>query len=151
MSHETELVVRFNELDPYNHVNHSVYVTYLEVGREQALRACDLPLPRLSAEGYQLVVTRLDIRYRAAAEAGERLTVVTEVLEMRRASGVWRQRVRRGQDVLVTADVTIGVTDLNGRPTRPPEWLMSGLSSLSAPQTGVSEDGVADSSAPEGQ
>lgn len=131
MAHQTELVVRFNELDPYNHVNHSVYVTYLEVGREDALRACDLPLPRLSAEGYQLVVTRLDVRYRAAAESGDRLTVETEVLEMRRASGVWRQRVLRGQDVLVTADVTIGVTDVTGRPTRPPEWLMAGLSSLS--------------------
>ncbi len=133
MAHQTDLVVRFNELDPYNHVNHSVYVTYLEVGREDALRACDLPLPRLSAEGYQLVVTRLDVRYRAAAEAGDHLTVETEVSEMRRASGVWRQRVLRGQDVLVTADVTIGVTDVTGRPTRPPEWLMTGLSSLSGP------------------
>ncbi len=140
MTHSTDLVVRFNELDPYNHVNHSVYVTYLEVGREAALRACDLPLPRLSAEGFQLVVTRIDVRYRAAAEAGDHLTVTTEVLQMRRASGVWRQQVLRGQDVLVTADVTIGVTDLAGRPTRPPEWLMAGLSRLSPDEGTGTED-----------
>jgi len=136
MAHETTLVVRFNELDPYNHVNHSVYVTYLEVGREEALRTCELPLTRIAAAGLQLVVTRLDIRYRAAAGPGDQLTVTTEMGEMRRASGVWLQRVMRGDETLVSAAVTIGVTDSTGRPTRPPEWLMTGLGRLSPEQTG---------------
>ncbi len=35
--HSTELKVRFSELDPYGHVNHAVYLNYLEIGRIEAL------------------------------------------------------------------------------------------------------------------
>jgi len=130
MAHQTPIDVRFMELDPYGHVNHSVYVTYLEVGRTDALAACGVPIDKLAVEGYQLVVTRIDVRYRRAAGPGDRLTVETAVGEHRRASGVWHQRVLRGDEVLVTAEVTIGITDRNGRPTRPPEWLFPALRSL---------------------
>lgn len=141
MAHKTELLVRFNELDPYNHVNHARYVTYLEVGREDALRACDLSLGRMADEGYQLVVTRLDVRYRLAAAMGDQLTVHTELGQMRRASGIWRQWVTRGKDVMVSAEVTIGVTDRSGKPTRPPEWLLAGLARLRADDEAQSGSG----------
>ena len=32
-AHRTTIRVRFYELDPYNHVNHSVYVSYFESAR----------------------------------------------------------------------------------------------------------------------
>lgn len=140
MAHETELVVRFNELDPYNHVNNATWATYLEVGREDALRANDMPIDRLVGEGIQLVITRLDIRYRGAAGYGDQLTVHTALGKMRRASGVWRQWVTRGEDVLVSADVTIGVTDRSGRPIRPPEWVMAGLARLSVEEPDAAGD-----------
>ncbi|MEM7272368.1 MAG: thioesterase family protein [Actinomycetota bacterium] len=136
MAHRTPLTVRFNELDPYGHVNHSVYVTYFEVGRTEALTACGIPLELMAERGYQMVVTRIDVRYRAAAEAGDRLVVETTIGDMRRASGTWRQRVLRpdpggGTDqVLVTAEVSAAVTDRAGKPTRPPDWLFPALEAL---------------------
>ncbi len=130
MPHITTLDVRFAELDPYGHVNHAVYVTYLEVARTEALSACEIPLEAMAAKGFQIVVTAIDVRYRRAATAGDRLTVETSLSELRRAKGTWHQRILRDDEVLVTADVTAGVTDTNGRPTRPPEWLFPALERL---------------------
>ena len=36
-AHRTTIRVRFYELDPYNHVNHSVYVSYFESARVELL------------------------------------------------------------------------------------------------------------------
>ena len=40
--HTLSLKVRFGELDPYNHVNHSVYVGWFEAGRCEAMESADL-------------------------------------------------------------------------------------------------------------
>lgn len=135
MAHRTSIDVRFNEIDPYGHVNHAVYVTYCEVGRTDALTACGIPLEAMAARGYQLVVTRIDVRFRSPAGAGDALVVETELSSMRRASGTWSQRVLRPrpdgtEEILVTAEVTAAVTDDTGRPTRPPEWLFPAMASL---------------------
>ncbi len=133
MTHHTDLEVRFNEIDPYGHVNHAVYVTYFEVGRTRALADCGIPLELMVERGYQMVVTHIDVRFHRPAEAGQALVVETAMSAMRRASGTWAQRLLRGDDVLVTADVTAAVTDRTGRPTRPPDWLFPALEPLRAP------------------
>ncbi len=130
MAHLTDLDVRFNEIDPYGHVNHSVYVTYFEVGRTDALTACGIPLELMAERGYQMVVTHIDVSFRLPAEPGDRLTIETGVSRLRRASGTWSQRILRGEDVLVTAEVTAAVTDRTGKPTKPPEWLFPALEPL---------------------
>ena len=43
MSHVATINVRFYELDPYNHVNHSVYVQYCEVARVEWLTDVGFP------------------------------------------------------------------------------------------------------------
>ena len=136
MVHTATIDVRFAELDPYGHVNHAVYVTYFEVARTEALAACEIPLPVMAERGFQIVVTSLQVRFRRSAVAGDRLTVETSLRELKRASGTWYQRILRGDEVLVTAEVTAGVTDRRGRPTRPPDWLFPALEQLLAPAGG---------------
>jgi len=130
MAHSTTLDVRFSELDPYGHVNHAVYVTYFEVARTEALAHCELPLDELAHKGYQFVVTNIAVRFRRAATAGERLTITTEVAQVRRASSIWRQQITRGDELLVTAEVTVGITDRMGKPCKPPNWLFPALQPL---------------------
>jgi len=138
MAHLTTIDVRFAELDPYGHVNHAVYVTYFEVARTEALISCGVPLQAIAEAGYQLVVTKLDVRFRSAATAGDRLSVETSMFELRRASGVWLQRILRGDELLVTGLVTAGITDTTGKPTRPPDWLFPALEPLATATTTTS-------------
>jgi YbgC/YbaW family acyl-CoA thioester hydrolase len=53
----TRLRVRFHELDPCGHVNHAVYLSYLEAARIDHLASRGVELLALAAEtGTQLVV-----------------------------------------------------------------------------------------------
>jgi len=130
MAHQTPIRVRFGELDPYRHVNHAVYVSWFEFARTEALDSAGFGLDQLQDEGFQLVVTSIEVRYRGAAVAGDECIVETEVAEARRASMVWRQRVMRNGDELVTGLVRIGLCDSRGRPTRPPPGLMERLATI---------------------
>jgi YbgC/YbaW family acyl-CoA thioester hydrolase len=130
MPHLTTIDVRFSELDLYGHVNHAVYLTYLEVARTEALASCDVPIDVMAERGYQVVVTAVDVRYRRSATMGDRLTVETAITGQRRASSTWSQRVVRGGELLAAAELSIAVTDRAGRPTRPPDWLFPALKPL---------------------
>lgn len=127
MAHRTTLRVRFGELDPYRHVNHAVYISWFEAARTEALDDADLGLGRLLDDGFQLVVTSVEVRYRRPAVSGDECVVETSVAEVRRASTVWNQRVLRGDEELVTGLIRIGICDASGRPTRPPAGLLEQL------------------------
>lgn len=133
-AHVTPHRVRFHELDPYDHVNHAMYVTYFEIGRVDALDAVELGLDSLKTDGFQFVVTTLEVRFRKAATAGEDLEIHTGVGSFGRASTVWTQEVRRGDDRIATAEVTVAVTDRTGKPVRPPSYIFERLEALSLEQ-----------------
>lgn len=120
MKHVTPLAVRHYECDAYGHVNHAVYVNYLEHARMQFLRAAGYDYAGLVAAGFFTVIARLDIAYRAPAFAGNSLEIDTESVATRRASGTFRQTIRRGAAVIAAAEVHWCVVDRAGRPARPP-------------------------------
>ena len=131
-AHSTTIVPRFGELDPYNHVNHAAYVAYFEAARCVALDEIEMSLADLSERGVQIVVTHLDVRFREPATARDILTVETQIVELKRVSSTWRQRIIRESDGkgLVEAELTLGVCDMSGKPTRPPADLNVSLSRL---------------------
>lgn len=139
-THVTEHRVRFHELDPYDHVNHAMYVTYFEIGRVDALDQIGLGLDVLKEQGYQFVITQLAVRFRQAATAGDDLDIHTSVTKFGRASTVWTQEIRRpvegdpedGGELIASAEVTVAVTGADGKPTRPPEAMFETLRQIEA-------------------
>ncbi len=129
MPHTTEIKVRFSELDPYNHVNHAVYVTYFEVARSEALVDAGISLERVAAAGFQFVVVELATRFRLPALAGDTVLVETWLREVGRASTRWGQRITRDGAILTTQDLRVGMANSKGRPTRPPQFILDALSS----------------------
>ena len=131
-AHRTTIVPRFGELDPYNHVNHAAYVAYFEAARCIALDDIEMSLSDLSERGLQIVVTHLDVRFREPATARDVLNVETRIAELKRVSSTWKQVISRESDgkELVEAELTLGVCDLGGKPTRPPSDLNVTLSRL---------------------
>lgn len=128
----TEIRVRFAEMDPYGHVNHAMYLTYLEQGRAEALEAADISLTRVAKEGFQFVITEVNAKYLVPATAKEPIIVETEIGSLRRISGIWSQRVVSpdASTVYLTAELKAGITDSRGRPAKPPDWILEGLGRL---------------------
>lgn len=121
MKQAISLTVRPYECDSYGHVNHAVYINYLELARVRFLQAAKYDYPGLLAAGFYTYISRLEISYRASAVADDALTIESEPGVMRRVSGVMHQVIRRGETVIAEADVHWCVVNGAGRPARPPE------------------------------
>ena len=117
--HTTSLKVRFYELDPYDHVNHTNYFSYFETARIEYLTEVGWGMDVMKEQGIQIVVVEIQARFRAAAQFGEELTIHTWVAEVGRARSTWQQIMTRGEDeVVARLTVTAAFTDLTGRPRR---------------------------------
>jgi acyl-CoA thioester hydrolase len=130
MAHRTDLKVRFYELDPYDHVNHTSYFAYFETARVEALESIGWGLHRLKEMGVQIVVVEMTARFEAPAVAGNTLTVRSEVLEVKRASSRWRQTMLRDQETVAVLDVKAASINADGRPCRLPVGMAEGLDVL---------------------
>ncbi|NND01775.1 MAG: acyl-CoA thioesterase [Acidimicrobiia bacterium] len=128
MMHSHDIKVRFYELDPYNHLNHSAYVQYFEVARIELLEEVGYGMPRMAELGFHIVVTGIETRFLASAKAGDTVTVETEVGQVKRVTAQWRQRIRRSEEVLATQIVDAAFTRPGGRPTRAPEGFVAAIS-----------------------
>jgi acyl-CoA thioester hydrolase len=128
--HTTSLKVRFYELDPYDHVNHTNYFGYFETARVEYLSEMGWGLDLMKSQGWQLVVVEAHARFLAAARYGEELTIHTWVEETGRVKSEWGQLMtREGEDVARLA-ITAAFTDLDGKPRRVPEDFAAHLTTL---------------------
>ena len=93
--HLCDINVRFYELDPYRHVNHTVFVQYFEIGRVSLFKAVGYGLEKLSDLGYQVLVTRLETSFMKPVELEDALVLETKIAKMRKVSLVWKQRILR--------------------------------------------------------
>ena len=132
MIHRHPIKVRFYELDPYNHPNHSVYIQYFEVGRIELLDELGFGLSRLQELGCHLVVTQISTKFSRSAGPGDELVVETALGEMRRATSTWHQRILRGEEVIAEQEVSFAATDITGRPRRFPEGLAEAFTRFSS-------------------
>jgi len=120
----TTVKVRFYELDPYDHVNHTNYFSYFETARIEYLSEMGWGLDVLKEEGWQFVVVEISARFLAAARYGQELTIHTWVEDAGRVKSTWRQIMLRGDEEVARILVTAAFTDLEGRPRRlPPEFV----------------------------
>ena len=128
--HQTTIHVRWGELDPYHHVNHATYLSYLEHARIAALESIGWGMDRIAATGHQVVVVRADVRFRRPATGGDELAVHTSILELRGASSRWRQVIVRDGEPILEAEIAAACTDLTGRPSRTPAEFQEALAVL---------------------
>lgn len=127
MAHRLDIDVRFYELDPYNHVNHAVYIQYFETARIALLADAGYTLQGMMEDGVLILVTQIDTKFLKPAAGGDHLVVETEVLEYTRVMTNWRQALLREDEVLVQQKLSAAVTNLEGRPLRFPRAMIEAL------------------------
>lgn len=128
--HTTSLKVRFYELDPYDHVNHTNYFSYFETARIEYLSDMGWGLDRMKEQGWQLVVVEAHARFLAAARYGEELTIRTWVEDTGRVKSTWQQVMTRAGEEVARLTITAAFTDLAGKPRRVPDGFAAHLESL---------------------
>ena len=127
---ELRLRVRYPECDPMGLAHHGSYPAWLEMGRTELLRQAGVSYADLERAGVFLVITRLDIRYRAPARYDDQLLLLTRVAGGRRARidheyELWLdQQDGRGKAALLAqAATTLACVGHDARPRPLPDWL----------------------------
>ena len=122
--HRLPVRVYYEDTDFSGLVYHASYLRFLERGRTELLRAAGVDQSALHAAGGGTVfaVRRMTIDWLRPARMDDVVTVETRTVEVRGASIVIAQRLLRGAEVLMSADVRVAALAA-GRPARIPEGL----------------------------
>jgi acyl-CoA thioester hydrolase len=123
--HVVELHVQPSDIDAYGHVNNSVYLTWLDRAAWSHSAALGMPLAECLALRRGMAAQRIEIEYRRAAVAADRVLVATWIvasdgrLRCGRRFQIWRAR---DSATLARASVEYVCINLDsGRAVRMPE------------------------------
>ena len=121
--------VYFQDTDAGGVVFHAQYLAFMERARSELLNAAGIDLARLLGKHRVLfLVYQIVVKYHQPARLNELLSVSAEVVKMGRASLVFRQRVERGGELLVEADITLALVNRDRmKPARMPQELEQAL------------------------
>jgi len=113
--HQTNITVRFNEIDAYRIAWHGHYVAWMEIGRNALAGQFDLDAFQLVAVGYLGPVVGLELKFLRPARFNDELTIQTA---LRRTQAATLEFVTTivGPDgmKLATGVTTHALTDMNG-------------------------------------
>ncbi len=122
-AHHHAVRVLYGDTDKAQVVHHARYLEYLEGARIEYLRAHGLDYRAFEERtSLGLPVVAAELRYRAPARFDDRLDLETWIGLSSRVKIVFESRIRRGDEVLVEAAITVACVDLRaGRVVSMPE------------------------------
>ncbi|MGB7325755.1 MAG: thioesterase family protein [Rubripirellula sp.] len=119
--HQEAIRVTYQETDGQRRVHHANYLNYFERGRVEMLRAAGVSYRSFEDAGKLLVVTEMNVRYTAAAEFDDLLTLTVETTEIRKVRIRHNYQIHRGDELIVEGDSTIACVDKTGKPAKLPQ------------------------------
>jgi acyl-CoA thioester hydrolase len=123
LSGETTIRVRYAETDRMGLLHHAQYLVYFEQARVELLRARGLSYKDLEDQGYLLVLTKLEVRYRRPARFDDLLTIRTTVVRTTAVRIDHRYEVMCDGVLVAEATSTLACVGRDGRPQVLPEVL----------------------------
>ncbi len=127
--------IYWEDTDAGGVVYHANYVAYLERARSEWMRTLGHGQGALRAgEDLVFAVRAMAMDFLKPARLDDALEVSVVLRQCRKASAVFVQEVRRGDEVLLTAQVRVAALDAAGfRPRAIPQALYEQLKSLEVP------------------
>lgn len=120
---EITIRVRYAETDRMGLLHHANYLIYFEQGRTELLRSCGLSYKDLEDQGFLLVLTKIEVKYRWPAHFDDLLTLKTIVTRTTSVRIDHRYEVHCEGRLLAEGASTLACVDRNGQPQALPEFL----------------------------
>jgi acyl-CoA thioester hydrolase len=122
---DTTIRVRYAETDRMGLLHHANYLVYFEEGRTELLRTQGLTYRDIEDQGFYLVLTKVQVRYKSPAYYDDLLTLRTIVQRTTLVKIEHRYELMRGDVLLAEGETTLGCVDAQGRVQPLPETLRS--------------------------
>ena len=129
--------VYYEDTDFTGLVYHANYLRFFERGRSDFLRLAGVRHAALleAPEPMGFAVNRMSLDFLKAARIDDALLVET-VFETIKGPRIFiAQRLRRGEEILVAAEVQVCCISLTGKPRKPPAMLLERLKPFLEPST----------------
>jgi len=123
LSGEITIRVRYAETDRMGLLHHANYLVYFEQGRTELLRSLGLAYRDIEDQGYLLVLTRAEIRYRSPVRYDDLVTLRTIVVRTTAVRIDHRYELRRNETLVAEGCTTLACVDRDGRVQALPEIL----------------------------
>jgi acyl-CoA thioester hydrolase len=121
--YRSQVQVRGYELDSFGHVNHAVYVSYCEHARWNLLTEEGITLERFKAWKKWPIIAGIELRYLKPTYLNDLLEIETRVVEFKKSSFTFEQRIHRDGNDVALATVHAVMINEEGRPTGIPDEL----------------------------
>ncbi len=124
--------VYFEDTDTGGVVYYANYLRYLERARTEWLRAMGLDQGKMMQEtGLGFAVRSIAVEYLKPARLDDQLVIVSRIASHGRVQAVFDQRIRRGEEELLTATVRVACMHLaRGKPAAMPQDIYEQLEQL---------------------
>jgi acyl-CoA thioester hydrolase len=120
---EITIRVRYAETDRMGLLHHANYLVYFEQARTELLRGRGVTYKDLEDQGYLLVLTKVEVRYRSPAYYDDLLTVRTTVTRVTMVRIEHRYEVFRDGTLVAEGSSTLACVDRAGQIQPMPDWL----------------------------
>lgn len=128
MTHTFPVHVYYEDTDLAGIVYYANYLKFIERARTEWVRDLGVDQVKLKEdEGVVFAVRRLEADYLSPAKFDDDLTVETELEAMTGVRIVLSQQVKRGEELLFSAQVTLVALNETGHPARLPAVLRRNL------------------------
>jgi acyl-CoA thioester hydrolase len=123
MTGEIQIRVRYAETDRMGLLHHANYLIYFEQARTELLRQMGLTYKDLEDQGFLLVLTKVEVRYKSPARYDDVLTIRTTVERTTAVRIDHRYEVRCEGRLVAEATSTLACVNREGRPQALPDLL----------------------------
>lgn len=120
---ETTIRVRYVETDRMGLLHHANYLIYFEQARTELLRTHGVSYRDLEDQGFLLVITKAEVKYRQAIHYDDLVTIRTTVERTTAVRIDHRYEVFRDSQLVAEGATTLACIDRSGRPQALPEFL----------------------------
>ncbi|HVS37629.1 MAG TPA: thioesterase family protein [Gemmataceae bacterium] len=120
---EVVIRVRYAETDRMGLLHHANYLVYFELARTELLRSLGLTYKDMEDQGFLLVVTKVEVRFRRPARYDDLLTIRTTVVKTTMVRIDHHYEVLCDGQLLAEGSSTLACVDRSGRPQVLPEFL----------------------------
>jgi acyl-CoA thioester hydrolase len=115
MTGEIQIRVRYAETDRMGLLHHANYLVYFEQGRTELLRHQGFAYRDIEDQGFYLVLTKIQVRYKSPAYYDDLLTLRTIVQRTTLVKIEHRYELLRDGVLLAEAETTLGCVDKSGK------------------------------------
>ncbi len=124
LSGETQIRVRYAETDRMGLLHHANYLVFFEQARTELLRGLGTNYRDLEDQGYYLVITKVEVKYRRPAHYDDLLTIRTTVTKTSPVRLEHEYEVfGPAGDLCCTGATTLACVNGDGKIQPMPEWL----------------------------